>query len=62
MAERFLWVFTVPDTIFLCKKGFFALQNDNFWKAKKPFLQCNGSPNGVLKWSFSNEKEPFYVT
>lgn len=54
----FLWC---PTPCFYSIWGFFALQWDYFWRAKKPQLQCNGSLNGVQKWSFCNKRELFCV-
>ena len=48
LQKRFLYVTEVADAIYLVIPGFFALQRDYFWSAKKPFLDCKTTTIAML--------------
>lgn len=48
LRKRFLYVTEVADAIYLVILGFFALQKDYFWSAKKPFLDCKTTTIAML--------------
>lgn len=48
LRKRFLYVTEVADAIYLVILGFFALQRDYFWSAKKPFLDCKTTTIAML--------------
>ena len=48
LRKRFSYVTEVADAIYLVILGFFALQRNYFWSAKKPFLDCKTTTIAML--------------
>ena len=56
LRKRFSYVTEVADAIYLVILGFFALQRDYFWSAKKPFLDCKTTTIAMQRRLFWSAK------